>query len=204
MLKPDAIARQLLGADFDSLDEHTRNVACHIANRTRITQHPHGAPGNADSAGQRAADAVARFGGSWTFIGLFVLVLMVWVGVNTAMLTGRSQVFDPYPFILLNLFLSMLAAIQAPIILMSNNRQSEKDRMRAEHDYEVNLKAELEIMLLHEKFDQLRQQQWTELLTMQHQQMVQLAELLDGARRAVPTPGQREAAGSADGQGGIA
>ena len=98
----------------------------------------------------------------------------------------------------------MLAAIQAPIILMSNNRQSEKDRMRAEHDYEVNLKAELEIMLLHEKFDQLRQQQWTELLTMQHQQMVQLAELLDGARRAVPTPGQREAAGSADGQGGIA
>ena len=98
MLKPDAIARQLLGADFDSLDEHTRNVACHIANRTRITQQPHGAPGNADSAGQRAADAVARFGGSWTFIGLFVLVLMVWVGVNTAMLTGRSQVFDPYPF----------------------------------------------------------------------------------------------------------
>lgn len=201
MLKPDAIARQLLGADFDSLDEHTRNVARHIANRTRITQHPHGAPGNADSAGQRAADAVARFGGSWTFIGLFVLVLMVWVGVNTAMLTGRSQVFDPYPFILLNLFLSMLAAIQAPIILMSNNRQSEKDRIRAQHDYEVNLKAELEIMLLHDKFDQLRKQQWTELLAMQHQQIGLLAQVLDGAQRSGQALDQREAVRATDGSG---
>ena len=188
MLKPDAIARQLLGADFESLDEHTRNVARHIASRTRITQHPRGVHDVGDSAGQRAADAVARFGGSWTFIGLFVLVLLAWVGMNTAILTGRAQAFDPYPFILLNLVLSMLAAIQAPIILMSNNRQSEKDRNRAEHDYEVNLKAELEIMLLHEKFDQLRQQQWTELLAMQHQQMGLLADLLDGARRAGQAP----------------
>ena len=106
------------------------------------------------------------------------MVLLAWVAVNTVVLTGRSQVFDPYPYILLNLVLSMLAAIQAPIILMSNNRQSEKDRAHAEHDYEVNLKAELEIMLLHEKFDQLRQQQWTELLALQHQQIALLAKLM--------------------------
>ncbi len=198
MLKPDAIARQLLGADYDSLDEHTRNVTRHIASRTRITQHPRIAHGTGDSAGQRAADAVARFGGSWTFIGLFVLVLLAWVGFNTAMLTGRTQAFDPYPYILLNLVLSMLAAIQAPIILMSNNRQSEKDRRRAEHDYEINLKAELEIMLLHEKFDQLRQQQWTEMLAMQHQQMDQLAELLGNAKSTGQTPDRRESVPSAD------
>lgn len=190
MLKLDDIARKLLGADYDTLDEHTRNVARHFASRTRITQNPHATRGVGESTGQRAADAVARFGGSWTFIGLFMLVLLLWVGFNTALLTGGAQVFDPYPYILLNLVLSMLAAIQAPIILMSNNRQSEKDRMRAEHDYEVNLKAELEIMLLHEKFDQLRQQQWTELLAMQHQQMDQLAELLNTAKRAMQAPGQ--------------
>ena len=178
MKKPSEIARQLLGADYDKLDEHTRNVAQHIASRTHIARRPGTGPGAGDSLGQRAADAVARFGGSWTFIGLFVLVLLAWVGMNTMALTGRSEVFDPYPYILLNLVLSMLAAIQAPIILMSNNRQSEKDRAHAEHDYEVNLKAELEIMLLHEKFDQLRQQQWTELLTLQHQQIALLAKLL--------------------------
>ncbi len=201
MLKPDAIARQLLGADYDSLDEHTRNVARHIASRTRITQNPRTTLGTSDSFGQRAADAVARFGGSWTFIGLFVLVLMAWVGVNTAMLSGRTSIFDPYPFILLNLFLSMLAAIQAPIILMSNNRQSEKDRIRAQHDYEVNLKAELEIMLLHDKFDQLRKQQWTELLAMQHQQIGLLAQVLDGAQRAGQALDQREAVRATDGSG---
>ncbi|MEO8543642.1 MAG: DUF1003 domain-containing protein [Burkholderiaceae bacterium] len=191
MLKPEAIARQLLGDDYDKLDEHTRNAARHFANRTRITQSPRANRSSNDRAGQRAADAVARFGGSWTFIGLFVLVLLVWVGLNTAQLTGTTRVFDPYPYILLNLVLSMLAAIQAPIILMSNNRQSEKDRMRAEHDYEVNLKAELEIMLLHEKFDQLRQQQWTELLALQHQQMDQLAALLDTAKLTSQAPDQR-------------
>ena len=183
MKKPSDIARQLLGADYDKLDERTRNVARHIANRTHISRRPGPPPGTGDSVGQRAADAVARFGGSWTFIGLFVLVLLAWVSLNTVRLTGLPQVFDPYPYILLNLVLSMLAAIQAPIILMSNNRQSEKDRAHAEHDYEVNLKAELEIMLLHEKFDQLRQQQWTELLAMQHQQIALLAKLLDATAR---------------------
>ena len=92
-------------------------------------------------------------------------------------LMSRGQTFDPYPYILLNLFLSMLAAIQAPVILMSQNRQSQKDRLSAEHDYEVNLKAELEIMLLHEKFDLLRDKQWQELIEIQQQQLAQLAKL---------------------------
>ncbi len=197
MKNPSEIARQLLGADYDKLDEHTRNVARHIASRTHIARRPGNGPGAGDSVGQRAADAVARFGGSWTFILLFVVVLLVWVGINTIALTGLPGVFDPYPYILLNLVLSMLAAIQAPIILMSNNRQSEKDRAHAEHDYEVNLKAELEIMLLHEKFDQLRQQQWTELLTMQHQQIALLAKLLgDTGPQADSEPAARPQAGS--------
>ena len=99
--------------------------------------------------GQRAADAVASFGGSWPFVGLFAATMLAWVGVNAVLLGTSGQTFDPYPYILLNLFLSMLAAIQAPIILMSQNRQGEKDRLSAAHDYEVNLKAEIEIMLLH-------------------------------------------------------
>jgi hypothetical protein len=91
------------------------------------------------------ADKVAQFGGSWVFIGLFALVMVTWVILNSVILVKANKSFDPYPYILLNLFLSMLAAIQAPIILMSQNRQAYKDRMSAEHDYEVNLKAELEI-----------------------------------------------------------
>jgi uncharacterized membrane protein len=98
-------------------------------------------------------------------------------GHQRALLARQGSTFDPYPFILLNLFLSMLAAIQAPVILMSQNRQAEKDRLSAAHDYEVNLKAELEIMLLHEKIDQLRQTQWAELLHLQRQQLQLLQSL---------------------------
>ena len=97
--------------------------------------------------------------------------LVTWVGLNSFYLIRHHDDFDPYPYILLNLFLSMLAALQAPVILMSQNRQAEKDRLNAEHDYEVNLKAELEIMLLHEKMDQLRQGQWGELLSLQTEQL---------------------------------
>jgi uncharacterized membrane protein len=107
--------------------------------------------------GERIADAVARFGGSWSFIFAFAAVLLGWVLANTLHPGGaRGEPFDPYPFILLNLFLSMLAAIQAPVIMMSQNRQDAKDRIRGELDYQVNLKAELGIMQLHEKFDDLR------------------------------------------------
>ena len=109
--------------------------------------------------GQRAADAVARFGGSWTFIMLFGLVLLCWVLLNSFMLVrGGLTPFDPFPYILLNLFLSMLASIQAPVILMSQNRQGDIDRENAQHDYEVNLKAELEILALHQKMDDFKRQ----------------------------------------------
>ena len=120
---------------------------------------------------------MARFGGSWTFVGLFAAVMLAWVALNALLLVNRGRTFDPYPYILLNLFLSMLAAIQAPVILMSQNRQSEKDRISAEHDYEVNLKAELEIMLLHEKIDALREKQWDELLQIQKEQLMLLAAM---------------------------
>ena len=129
--------------------------------------------------GQRAADAVATFGGSWTFIAIFAAILIAWVGLNSFILVKYDKNFDPYPYILLNLFLSMLAAIQAPIILMSQNRQADKDRLNAEHDYEVNLKAELEIMLLHEKVDLLREGQWGELLAIQKEQLRLLGDLIE-------------------------
>src|SRR4029453_9191078 len=131
--------------------------------------------------------AVARFGGSWVFIGLFALTMVVWVGLNTWVLARHDKAFDPYPYILLNLFLSMLAAIQAPIILMSQNRQSEKDRVNAGHDYEVNLKSELEIMLLHDKLDLLREGQWRELLALQREQLKLLQDL---AGRSVTNGGR--------------
>jgi uncharacterized membrane protein len=103
-------------------------------------------------------------------------------GPQRLLLWARGSTFDPYPYILLNLFLSMLAAIQAPIILMSQNRQADKDRIRGEHDYEVNLKAELEIMLLHEKIDELQKTQWSELITIQSEQLQLLRRLADGQR----------------------
>ena len=110
-----------------------------------------------ETFGERVADGVARFGGSWAFIFSFAAVLLSWVAINTILIMGK-EAFDPYPFILLNLFLSMLAAIQAPVIMMSQNRQDARDRIRSELDYQVNLKAELEIMQLHDKFDRLREE----------------------------------------------
>ncbi|RZJ26936.1 MAG: DUF1003 domain-containing protein, partial [Haliea sp.] len=128
-------------------------------------------------------DAVASFGGSWTFIMLFGITLVAWVVLNSLILVRYGRSFDPYPYILLNLFLSMLASIQAPIILMSQNRQAQKDRQVAAHDYEVNLKAELEIMLLHEKVDLLREGQWGELLAIQQEQIRLMTQLLDKSPR---------------------
>ena len=105
------------------------------------------------TTGQRIADKVADLGGSWTFIITFFLFIMIWMLINVWLLSKKE--FDPYPFILLNLILSCLAAIQAPIIMMSQNRQEQKDRQRGEHDYKINLKAELEIKLMSEKLDHL-------------------------------------------------
>ncbi|MDD5167314.1 MAG: DUF1003 domain-containing protein [Syntrophales bacterium] len=173
----DDFAKKYFGVPYESLDERTRQVTRHIAERKHITRNTSKEFEEAATFGQRAADAVATFGGSWTFITIFAAIMLVWVGLNSFILVRYDKIFDPYPYILLNLFLSMLAAIQAPIILMSQNRQAEKDRVNAEHDYEVNLKAEIEIMLLHEKVDQLREGQWGELLAIQKEQLKLLGDL---------------------------
>jgi uncharacterized membrane protein len=126
--------------------------------------------------GQRIADKVAFFGGSWKFIILFGLFLLIWILVNIYWLANKG--FDPYPFILLNLILSSLAAIQAPVIMMSQNRQEEKDRERAKRDYMVNLKSELEIRMLHEKIDHLIIHQQQEILDIQKEQLGIMKDIL--------------------------
>ncbi len=126
--------------------------------------------------GQRLADAVASFGGSWSFLIGFGAVLAAWVGGNLAL--ARSAP-DPYPFIFLNLLLSMLAAVQAPIIMMSQNRQAAKDRLVTSHDYECNLKAEIEIMALHDKVDQLRNDDLKHLIAKQQEQIELLTKLVE-------------------------
>ena len=126
--------------------------------------------------GQRLADRVARFGGSWKFISWFAAILCIWIIINL-LLTGRSR-FDPFPFILLNLVLSCLAAIQAPVIMMSQNRQEEKDRKRNENDYVVNLKAEIEIRTLHQKIDLLIQEQFKKLIESQAEQIKLLQTII--------------------------
>ncbi len=131
--------------------------------------------------GERLADRVAEHAGSWRFISIFMGMLLLWVGINAVVLVHRP--FDPYPFILLNLILSCIAALQAPIIMMSQNRQEDKDRLRSEHDYRVNLKAELEIRQLHEKIDHLLFTQWQRLLELQEIQMELIEELGHGTAR---------------------
>ncbi len=160
-----------------ALDERARRVARHIAAREHIARDIVAEMDRSPTFGQRAADRVASFGGSWIFVGLFAATMLIWVALNTLLMARRGSTFDPYPYILLNLFLSMLAAIQAPVILMSQNRQAQRDRLSSEHDYEVNLKAELEIMQLHTKLDDLRQARWDELLRLQREQLALLAEL---------------------------
>jgi uncharacterized membrane protein len=127
------------------------------------------------SLGERLADQIADFGGSWTFISLFGSFILIWIVINTIVLIVRP--FDPYPFILLNLLLSCLAALQAPIIMMSQNRQEARDRLRSENDYRVNLKAELEIRHLHEKLDHLLQHQWERLIEIQQIQIELMNEM---------------------------
>lgn len=125
--------------------------------------------------GERLSDRLADFGGSWTFISIFMGMLIIWMGINTFILLAKP--FDPYPYILLNLVLSCLAAIQAPVILMSQNRQEARDRLRAEHDYEINLKAEIEIRKLHEKMDHLLMHQWQRLMDIQQLQVDLMEEI---------------------------
>jgi len=176
--KESEISERFFRKKFDQLGTQEQLVAHHLAERTHIARNVAHDLTEKTTFGQRLADNVAAFGGSWTFISLFAVVLVVWILLNSFILVSySSKTFDSYPYILLNLFLSMLAAIQAPIILMSQNRQGYKDRMSADHDYEVNLKSELEIMALHEKLDILREKQWSELITLQQEQLKLLSQL---------------------------
>jgi uncharacterized membrane protein len=156
------LAQRILDMGFDDIPARERHVIERVAKRVAVSRNINLEHDQGLSFGDRLADHVASFGGSWTFLIAFAVVLAAWVSLNTYILAGRA--FDPYPYILLNLFLSMLAAVQAPIIMMSQNRLAAKDRLQAAHDYEVNLKAEIEILALHEKLDELRNKDMAELI----------------------------------------
>lgn len=168
----DQLSRELLSAPYCDLTDVQKSVIDLIAdeaptglNRALVS----------DDRGfwDRLADRVAAVGGSWAFIGAFSAVLLAWVALNLALGPLRLA-FDPYPFIFLNLLLSTVAALQAPVIMMSQNRQAVKDRLNAEHDYVVNLRAELEIMHLHDKLDALRDRDIVEMATRQAQALARL------------------------------
>lgn len=174
------LARHWFKGSAESLGDAERTVLEHTAQRAPIARDTFTSYVSTATFGQRTADAIARVGGSWTFIIAFLLFLAVWTLANV--LLASADRFDPYPFIFLNLVLSMLAAIQAPIIMMSQNRQTERDRLDAAHDYEVNLKAEIEIMALHEKLDEMRH---LELLAMRDE-IARIGDMLRGFESRLP------------------
>jgi uncharacterized membrane protein len=155
------LAQRLLENNYENIPPRERRVIEKIARKVAVSRDTNKEHQDALTFGEKLADKVASFGGSWTFLILFAAVLLFWVMLNSLFLL---QAFDPYPYILLNLFLSMLASVQAPVIMMSQNRHAAKDRIDAAHDYEVNLKAEIEIMALHEKLDDMRNKDLAELM----------------------------------------
>ena len=170
-----AYIQNVLKEERGELSELEQDVIESLRQHEIVTENLNDMIEDHSTLGQRLADKVASFGGSWTFILFFAAVLTTWVTINSVSIFVKP--FDPYPFIFLNLVLSCLAAIQAPIIMMSQNRQSEKDRLQSENDYRVNLKAELEIRHLHSKMDLLLTHQWQRLLEIQQVQTDLLEEL---------------------------
>lgn len=151
--KMSDLAMRVLGKSIETASDIERRVLQAVTGRRHVARHVHRDMDERLTPGERLSDWIAAWGGSWSFLILFFVFLFGWIGLNTWVLIGRP--FDPSPYILLNLVLSTLAAVQAPVILMSQNRQAAKDRQQAAHDYEVNLKAEIEILQLHEKVDRL-------------------------------------------------
>ena len=149
---PQALAEELLGRPYDELEEDEQRALHRVAS-TEIELDPDEVEVVNVSFGDRMADRVAAIGGSWGFIGFFIALMAVWMALNVTQMWGVD--FDPFPFILLNLSLSTLAALQAPIILMSQNRQAKKDRITNRHDYEVNLRTTVELLRLHRKIDKV-------------------------------------------------
>ena len=148
------VSKTLLGQSYNDLNSGEKKVIVSIAENTSVAENINESFRDGLTFGQKVADNIATFGGSWTFIGIFFAFIASWITINAYWLVG-DKVFDPYPFILLNLGLSTLAAFQAPIIMMSQNRQASKDRLEQKATFEINLKLELELMRLHEKIDSL-------------------------------------------------
>lgn len=163
------LAQQLLGKAVHALDPEEHNVLTNIQSQMPISRDAADVADERSTYGERLADKVAAVGGSWGFIIAFFFVLVGWMMLNTDVLAHWQRAFDPYPYIFLNLMLSMLAAVQAPIILMSQNRQATKDRVAASLDFEVNLRAELEILHLHDKLDAMRDEQIVKVLARQEE-----------------------------------
>ena len=173
-----AYVAELLRSERGELTDLEKDVVQSLAEHETLAENIQAEFEEQRTLGERLSDHLANFGGSWSFLILFAAVLVVWIGFN-AVAIGREQ-FDPYPFILLNLVLSFIAAVQVPIIMMSQNRQESKDRLRSENDYRVNLKAELEIRHLHEKIDHMLTRQWERLAEIQQ---IQLEMMQDTATR---------------------
>ena len=173
--KLGSLATGLLKKPWEKTTNLERRVLDAVLSRLHVSRPMHREMDEGLTPGDRMADWIAAFGGSWSFIAIFFASLFGWIILNALLLAGRA--FDPYPFILLNLILSCLAAVQAPVILMSQNRQGEKDRLRSIHDYEVNLKAELEILQLHEKIDRLRADDMNRVLRLLEEQQRLIVKL---------------------------
>jgi uncharacterized membrane protein len=167
-----ALVREALEAEKGELAQVEQDVLASLAEEEMVARNADAEFDEKLSVGQRLSDRMAGFGGSWAFIGAFGAVLALWILYNSL----ASASFDPFPFILLNLVLSCLAAIQAPVIMMSQNRQEARDRARSVNDYRINLKAEIEIRSLHAKLDSLISHQWQRLLEIQELQMEMLAD----------------------------
>ena len=174
----DEALKKLRLEESDSLGKLKQIVTDTLSEEKLIIDNLMHPPKDILSAGQKISDKVARFGGSWTFIISFMSILVAWIILNAVFL-GSKTAFDPYPFILLNLILSCVAALQAPVIMMSQNRVEEKDRQRAENDYLINMKAEMEIRSLHQKMDLLLEEQIKTLYDTQAEQFAMLKEIKD-------------------------
>jgi uncharacterized membrane protein len=178
------LARQLMEDGLEGLSERERRVILHIAKRRYVSRDVNRVVVEHQTFGERLADRVAQLGGLWGFILVFTGMLVAWVVVNTVVL-ARAGAFDPYPYIFLNLILSMVAALQAPVILMSQNRQAARDRMAAGLDYEINLKAEVEIMASHDKLDHIRMARLEGMLADQSTRIEAIAKAVGaGAEKA--------------------
>lgn len=169
--------RNLLHTEDEQLEKLNEIVAKSLEQEKLLLQKINTTSEDNLSPGQRIADKVAKFGGSWKFIILFGIILFAWIVINIFLPTGKK--FDPFPFILMNLVLSCIAALQAPVIMMSQNRQEEKDRQRNENDYMINLKAEVEIRTLHQKIDLLIQDQFKKLMETQAEQIRLMMKMID-------------------------